>query len=145
MTWQRSGQLARKLREKGLTSIVIGDLVEEWYLYAIAHPVHGPRDASPNILRYFPRPIAERLVETHRALADGASAEEAKNWMGEVLSDAQVHVPVRIFMQDFQNADFPVVRYEIRWTPEQVRPKGEPEERVCECWRPGLMQVRFDR
>lgn len=32
MTWQRSGNLARSPREKGVTSIVIGDLSEEWYL-----------------------------------------------------------------------------------------------------------------
>ncbi|KAH0836860.1 Alpha/Beta hydrolase protein [Lanmaoa asiatica] len=125
MTWQRSGELARKLREKGVTSIAIGDLSEEWYLYAIAHPVHGPRDVFPNILRYYSRPIVERLVEKYKTLSDGASVEEAERLMGEILSDGQVHVPVRMFMRDFYKANFPVVRYEIRWTPEQVRPKGE--------------------
>ncbi|KAG8221138.1 Alpha/Beta hydrolase protein [Butyriboletus roseoflavus] len=124
MTWQRSGQLARKLREKGLASIAIGDLSEEWYLYAIAHPVHGPRDVFPNILRYYPLQIVERLVEQYRTLSNGASVEEAERLMGDILSDGQVHVPVRIFVRDFYKADFPVVRYEIRWTPEHVRPKG---------------------
>ncbi|KAF9235613.1 hypothetical protein BU15DRAFT_64708 [Melanogaster broomeanus] len=38
MAWQRSSQLTLKLREKGMTSIAIGDLSEEWYLYVIAHP-----------------------------------------------------------------------------------------------------------
>ncbi|KAG8221109.1 Alpha/Beta hydrolase protein [Butyriboletus roseoflavus] len=70
MTWQRSGRLTRKLREKGLTSSAIGDLSEEWYLYAIAHPVHGPRDVFPNILRYYPLQIVERLVEQYRALSN---------------------------------------------------------------------------
>lgn len=137
MTWQRSGQLARRLREKGVTSIAIGDLSEEWYLYAIAHPVHGPRDVFPNILRYYPRPIVERLVKKYRTLSDDASAKEAETLMGEILSDGQVHVPVRLFVRDFYKADFPVVRYEIRWTPEEVRPKGEDERCAAldECVR----------
>jgi hypothetical protein len=125
MTWQRSGQLAFKLREKGVTSIAIGDLSEEWYLYAIAHPIHGPDDVFPNILRYYPRPIVESLVKMYRTLPQSASADEAERLIGEILSDGQVHVPVRLFMRDFQNAGFPVLRYEIRWTPEQLRPKGE--------------------
>ncbi|KAF8836936.1 alpha/beta-hydrolase [Paxillus ammoniavirescens] len=124
MTWQRSGQLALKLREKGVTSIAIGDLSEEWYLYAIAHPIHGPDDVFPNILRYYPRPIVENLVKMYRTLPQSASADEAERLIGEILSDGQVHVPVRLFMRDFQNAGFPVFRYEIRWTPEQLRPKG---------------------
>ena len=45
--------------------------------------------------------------------------------MGVILSIGQVHVPERMFVRDFYKADFPVVTYEIRWTPEQVRPKGE--------------------
>ncbi|KAF9233740.1 Alpha/Beta hydrolase protein [Melanogaster broomeanus] len=124
MAWQRSGQLALKLREKGMTSIAIGDLSEEWYLYAIAHPVSGPRDVFPNILRYYPRPIVEGLVKKYRTLSESASAEEAARLMGDILSDAQVHLPVRMFMRDFQKVGFPVFRYEIRWTPEQLRPKG---------------------
>lgn len=110
--------------------MAIGDLSEEWYLYAIAHPVHGPRDIFPNILRYYPRQIVGGLVEQYRTLSSDASAEEAARLMGEILSDGQVHVPVRMFVRDFYKADFPVVRYEIRWTPEQVRPKGEPR---CGC------------
>ncbi|KAN0088307.1 Alpha/Beta hydrolase fold [Tylopilus felleus] len=124
MTWQRSGNLARNLRAKGVTSIAIGDLSEEWYLYAIAHSVYGPRDVVPNVLRYYPRAIVERLVRKYRTLPDSASVEEAERLMGEILSDGQVHVPVRMFVRDFYKADFPVFRYEIRWTPEQVRPKG---------------------
>lgn len=125
MTWQRSGNLARHLRAKGMTSIAIGDLSEEWYLYAIAHPVHAPRDVFPNILRYYPYPITQGLVQKYKTLSEGASVEEAERLMGEILSDGQVHVPVRMFVRDFYKADFPVMRYEIRWTPEQVRPKGE--------------------
>ncbi|KAG9313242.1 Alpha/Beta hydrolase protein [Chiua virens] len=134
MTWQRSGQLAHKLREKGMTSIAIGDLSEEWYLYAIAHPVHGPRDVFPNVLRYYPQAISERLVAKYRTLPEDASVEEGERLMGEILSDGQVHVPVRMFVRDFYKANFPVVRYEIRWTPEQVRPKGFVTHATDRCF-----------
>ncbi|KAG2137704.1 Alpha/Beta hydrolase protein [Suillus cothurnatus] len=124
MTWQRSGGLARALREKGVKSISIGDLSEEWYLYAIAHPVHGPQDVFPNILRYFPRPVVEKLVNMYRTLPSTATVEESMRHMGDILSDGQVHIPVRMFARDFQQAGFPILRYVIRWTPEQLRPKG---------------------
>ena len=50
--------------------------------------------------------------------------EELERLYGRVLSEGQVHLPVRLFARDMVNAGFPVVRYEIRWTPEQVRPFG---------------------
>ncbi|KAF8448767.1 Alpha/Beta hydrolase protein [Boletus edulis BED1] len=134
MTWQRTGDLARRLRAKGVTHIAIGDLSEEWYLYAIAHPVYGPRDVFSNVLRYYPRPIVERLVERYRTLEEGASVEEATKLMGEILSDGQVHLPVRMFVRDFYKADFPVLRYEIRWTPEQVRPQGLVTHATDRCF-----------
>lgn len=124
MTWQRSGDLARSLREKGVKSIAIGDLSEEWYLYAIAHEVRGPQDVFPNITRYFPLPVCEKLMKMYRPLSPTATVEESMRHMGDVLSDGQVHIPVRMFMRDFQQVGFPVFRYTIRWTPEQLRPKG---------------------
>ncbi|KAI6149684.1 Alpha/Beta hydrolase protein [Pisolithus tinctorius] len=124
MSWQKSGNLARKLREKGVKGIAIGHLSEEWYLYSIAHPVNGPEDVLPNILRYYPRPVVEKLMPMYRSLPASASAEEAQRLMGDILSDGQVHLPVRLFARDFQRAGFPVFRYQIHWTPEQVRPNG---------------------
>ena len=50
--------------------------------------------------------------------------EELERLYGRILSEGQVHLPVRLFARDMVNAGFPVVRYEIRWTPEQVRPLG---------------------
>ncbi|KAG6335996.1 hypothetical protein ID866_3091 [Astraeus odoratus] len=115
---------ARKLREKGVRGISIGDLSEEWYLYAIAHRVDGPQDLLPNILRYYPPPIVEDLMKMYRSLPDCATAEEAQRLMGDILSDGQVYLPVRLFARDFQEAGFPVFRYEIHWVPEQVRCNG---------------------
>jgi hypothetical protein len=132
MTWQRSGDLARALREKGVKSIAIGDLMEEWYLYAIAHPVRGPQDVFPNVSRYFPLPVCEKLVKMYRTLPNTATVEESMRLMGDILSDGQVHIPVRMFMRDFQQVGFPVFRYTIRWTPEQLRPKGTSVLWGCE-------------
>ncbi|KAL0954085.1 hypothetical protein HGRIS_005232 [Hohenbuehelia grisea] len=124
MTWQRDGGLARGLRDKGVRSIVIGDLLEEWYLYSIAHPIPTPKDIVPNLERYFAPDLVQRMVELHRRIPEGAPEKEAAKLFGEILSNLQVHLPVRIFARDLAKAGFPVLRYEIRWTPEQLRPEG---------------------
>lgn len=124
MSWQRSGNLARKLHEKGVQAIAMGDLVEEWYLYSIAFPVHSHEDVFRNLLRCYPSRIVEALFKMYATLPSSASAEEAQKLLGKILSDGQVHIPVRLFMRDLQNSGFPVFRYEIHWTPEQLRPKG---------------------
>ncbi|KAF8957122.1 Alpha/Beta hydrolase protein [Flammula alnicola] len=63
--WQRSGGLARGLQEHGVRSVVVGDLIEEWYLYSIAHPI----DAN-------------------------AGSDEATKLYGDIMSCGQVHLPV---------------------------------------------------
>ena len=125
MAWQRSGAFARGLRAHGVRSIVLGDLTEEWYLYSIAHPVHVPSDVRDNVRRYYPDGVVEKMLACYPPLPQGASKEEMERYMGEVLADGQVHFPVRLLARDLLKADFPVLRYEIRWTPEQVRPYGE--------------------
>lgn len=130
MTWQRTGDLARKLLDKGVKAIAIGDLPDEWYIYAIGHEVNGLQDVMPNLLRWYPRTVAEKLMSLHKSLPDSATADEARKLTGKILSDGQVHVPVRIFARDFQQAGFPIFRYEIHWTPEQVRPNGEKTEQT---------------
>ncbi|KAG2363174.1 Alpha/Beta hydrolase protein [Suillus spraguei] len=114
MTWQRSGGLARALREKGRGVVPLRD----------RHPVQGPQDVFPNVLRYFPLSVVEKLVNMYRTLPSTATVEESMRLMGDILSDGQVHIPVRMFARDFQQAGFPILRYVIRWTPEQLRPKG---------------------
>ncbi|EED80621.1 predicted protein [Postia placenta Mad-698-R] len=124
MIWQRSGDFARALKAKGVRSIVVGDLTEEWYLYSIAHPVRTVRDVRHNADRYYPAEVVERLLGMYRALPDDAPEDEVKRLFGELMSDGQVHLPVRLLARDLMAAGFPVVRYEIRWTPEQLRPFG---------------------
>jgi hypothetical protein len=140
MAWQRSGALARALREKGVRRIVLGDLTEEWYLYSIAHDLAPASDGTfaagmlDDVARYFPRPIVERLVRAYEGWPPpaGTPREDAQALFGRILADGQVHLPVRVLERDLTSAaaregDMPslhVVRYEIRWTPEQVRPFG---------------------
>ncbi len=124
MEWQRSGKLAQGLRDKGVKSVIIGDTSEEWYLYSIAHPVKTPADVVPNLERYYPDDIVGKMVKLYRTLPDNAGAEESARLYGEIASDYQVHLPVRLLARDLQAAGFPVLRYEFRWAPEQVRPKG---------------------
>jgi len=122
MAFQRSGDLAEALKAHGVKSIIIGDLTEEWYLYSIANPINSPEDIIPNLERCLPRDVAEKLLQKHKALPDEASSEDCQRLFGDVLSCGQVHLPIRLFVRDMQ--DFPIVRYEIRWTPEQKRTKG---------------------
>lgn len=125
MAWQRSGAFARGLRARGVRSVVLGDLTEEWYLYSIAHPVRAPQDVRDNVRRYYPDTIADKMLACYPPLREGAGTKEMKRYMGEVLADCQLHFPVRLLARDLLNAGFPVLRYEIRWTPEQFRPFGE--------------------
>lgn len=125
MAWQQSEAFARGLRMSGVRSVLVGDLTEEWYLYSIAHPISSSRDIVPNLKRYFQDEFVSKLVKKYQPLPENASSEEAQRRFGDILSLAQVHLPVRILARDLHAANFPVCRYEIRWTPEQNRTGGE--------------------
>ena len=122
MTWQRSGEFAKGLKRAGVRSIVVGDLTEEWYLYAIAHPISSSIDIRRNLERYYERDLVEKMLEGGGSLLPD---EQAERRFGILLSNGQVHLPVRLLARDLHASGFPVLRYEIRWTPEQGRPKGE--------------------
>ncbi|KAK7470775.1 hypothetical protein VKT23_002193 [Stygiomarasmius scandens] len=124
MAWQESGQFATQLLEKGVKTIILGDLKEEWYLYSIAHPIPTPSAVKPNLERYYPEDMVDRMMQKYRTLPEDASEEDSMRLFGEILSDWQVHFPVRLLARDLQNATYPLLRYEIRWAPEQVCPNG---------------------
>lgn len=145
MTWQRSGELGRGLLAHGVKCVVIGDLAEEWYLYSIAHPIEGPRDILPNLERYFPTDVARNLI---KEFPPSVGTQEAVKLYGEIMSCGQVHLPVRIFAKDMAACGFPVLRYEVRWTPEQNQPAGyvtHGGDRVLWALRlPSLKQDQVD-
>ena len=122
MEWQRSGEFAHALKARGVKSIVVGDLTEEWYLYSIAHgEIHSMDEVASNLERYYPRDFVEKALKLWRTVPEGSPPEAFMRLFGEISSTAQVHCPVRILARDLINAGFPVLRYEIAWTPEQVR------------------------
>lgn len=127
MTRQRSGMFSASLRAHGVKGIVIGDLTEEWYLYSIAHPISSPKDILPNLNRYLPEDVSRKLFDKIKRSARFRDREGnvAERLFGEVLSTGQVYLPGRILARDLLTNGFPVLRYEIRWTPEEVRPLGE--------------------
>ncbi|KAF8137391.1 Alpha/Beta hydrolase protein [Boletus edulis] len=133
MTWQRNGDLGRKLREKGVKSVVAGDTLEEWYLYSIAHPINSPADIVPNLLRYYPRSIVDALIEMYPTLPDNASPGESQRLFGDILADGQVNIPDRLLARDLRLVDFPVLRYEIHWAPEQLRIEGYVTHATDRC------------
>ncbi|KAJ3830506.1 Alpha/Beta hydrolase protein [Lentinula raphanica] len=124
MTWQRSGSFARNLTKRGVRSVVIGDLTEEWYLYSIANPITTAADITVNLERYYPVDMVEKMMKMYRRLGEDATTEDCVRLFGDILSDWQVHLPVRVLARDLHRAGFPVLRYEIAWTPEQHRPDG---------------------
>lgn len=124
MARQRSGAFSSLLLTHGVKAIVIGELSEEWYLYSIAHPVSTLHDILPNLNRYFPEEVSHKLLAKFKGLGEGAKEEEFVRLFGEVLSVGQVYLPERILVRDLIKHKFPVLRYEIRWTPEEVRPFG---------------------
>lgn len=127
MEWQRSGGFARGLRAAGVRAILLGDLTEEWYLYGLAHEVHSPDGIWANLTRYYPYPtdVVDTMMQLYKGrMRDDMSKEELFRLLGDMLSEGQVHLPVRLLHRDLLAEDFPVARYQIRWTPEQGRPLG---------------------
>lgn len=131
MEWQRSGNLARGLLAHGVKSVVIGDLTEEWYLYSLSHPISNIADIDINLERYYRPDVVKKMLEAYlgedyaeKNVLGGKSQEELERLFGQLLAEGQVHLPVRLFARDMLEAGYPLVRYEIRWTPEQLRPLG---------------------
>jgi hypothetical protein len=128
MTWQRTGGLARGLLEHGVRNVIVGDLSEEWYLYSIAHPIKQKQDIQKNLERYYPADIVQNMIKVYWNLPDDAEAEEFEKLFGVILGTGQVHLPVRLLHRYLLQENYPTFRYTIKWTPEQVRPKGKFRE-----------------
>jgi len=116
MAWQRTGGLARGLQAHGVRSLVLGDLAEEWYLYSIAHFVKDVRGIELNMERYYQEDIVRKMMPLYRSLPEGAPVAEVEKLFGEMLSEGQVYLPVRLLARDLLASGFPFVRYRIRWT-----------------------------
>lgn len=125
MTWQRNGGFAEGLHKHGINSIVVGHLSEEWYLYSIAHPVSKISDITLNLERYYTADMVQKLMSQYEDLPHNAPLDEIVKRFGEMLCDGQVRLPVRLLVRDLLRSNFPVLRYQISWVPEDKRTKGE--------------------
>lgn len=122
--WQRSGGMARGLLEHGVKSVVVGEVTEEWYLYSIAHPINSPQEILPNMERYYPDAVAQRMYNAFPKPPPDEGAKECAKLYGEIMCMGQVHLPVRLFAEEMLAHGFPVLRYQIAWSPEKYRPYG---------------------
>ncbi|TFK50958.1 carboxylesterase [Heliocybe sulcata] len=139
MEWQRSGGFAKGLLEHGVKSVVVGELAEEWYLYSIAHPVQKPGDIEFNLDRYYEKGDVKKMLACY-------NQEDIQKLFGEILSDGQVYIPVRLLARDLLSHGYPALRYIIRWTPEQGRPFGyvtHGTDRVL--WALRLPSLNYDQ
>ncbi|KAG6377518.1 hypothetical protein JVT61DRAFT_15326 [Boletus reticuloceps] len=66
-------------------------------------------------------------------LPDNVSPEEAQRLFGDILADRQVNIPDRLLARDLRLVDFPVLRYEIHWVPEQLRIGGYVTHATDRC------------
>ncbi|WWD19393.1 hypothetical protein CI109_103853 [Kwoniella shandongensis] len=116
--YQRSGGLAKGLREAGVKCVIVGDVRDEDFFYKSVHPCKSLDDLVPNIARYYPYEQSERFLAAYPALPSDASPEQMDALLGRILADGQVHLPVRLLASDLAKHDFPVVRYAVEFVPE---------------------------
>ena len=122
MERQRNGEFPRGLRERGVQSIVVGEVSDEWYNYSFSHPIYSPFDVEEILSRYFPDRIAYNIVKCIGRVSEAKNSEEETMLLGSRLAAALVHLPIRLLHKDLLAAGFPVMRYRIEWIPEQLRP-----------------------
>ncbi len=121
MERQRNGEFARGLRERGIQSIVVGEVSDEWYNYSYSHPIYSPFEIGDIVRGYFPDRIANNIIKCFR---EAKNQKEGTMSLGEHLAAGLVHLPIRLLHKDLLAAGFPVVRYRIEWIPEQLRPNS---------------------
>ncbi|KAF9257143.1 carboxylesterase [Marasmius fiardii PR-910] len=118
MEYQVSGDLARNLLKKGVKSVAIGDVYEEWYLYSIPHGTVDSKElVKLNLMRYYRESEVDMMMKGKGPSSDGGW----QRTFGEILADWQVYIPARQFAVDMVKAGFPVFRYVIKWAPESVK------------------------
>ncbi|KIY45083.1 alpha/beta-hydrolase [Fistulina hepatica ATCC 64428] len=113
--FQRSGGLAAGLRKAGVTSVVISEVSEEWAFYQAVHPAKSVDELVPNLARYYPHAIAEKLVALYPFLPENPSPAAIDGLFGQIMADGQVYIPSRQLARDLVNAGFPTIRVQCRY------------------------------
>jgi hypothetical protein len=122
MERQRNGEFARGLRERGIQSIVVGEVSDEWYNYSFSHPIHySPFEIGEILERYFPVRVANNII---KYFGEAKKRIDGTMLLSKFLAAGIVHLPIRLLHKDLLAAGFPVMRYRIEWIPEQLRPNS---------------------
>ncbi|KZS96572.1 carboxylesterase [Sistotremastrum niveocremeum HHB9708] len=124
MGWQASGAFGRSLKEKGIKYVVVGETKDEWFSYQFTEPVNSRDDVRNNLKRILQPEIVDRLLASYRPVSPDSTIVDARKLYGQIMADYQVHIPVRVLHRDLIRSGMPVLRYEIEWVPEQIRPHG---------------------
>jgi hypothetical protein len=108
MTWQRSGRFGKRLKEKGIKSVVIGEVSDEWFGYGLTHQIDTIAEVGPCLERYYPEEIVKGMLK-HYSVNTGGGGEEKKamRLMGRALGDGKVYLPVRILHRDLAQVGIP--------------------------------------
>lgn len=77
MGFQASGGLARGLAAAGVRAVILGDVRDEAHFYAGAHVCRRPEDLLPNVARYYPMEIAQRLLASYPPMPESAGPSKS--------------------------------------------------------------------
>ncbi|GFZ43710.1 hypothetical protein JCM24511_01430 [Saitozyma sp. JCM 24511] len=124
MAYQQSGGLAAGLKAAGVKCVIMGDVRDEDYFYSIVHPCQSAADVLPNLERYYTAEASRALRSAYPDLPADASPAECDRLQGRILSDGQVHLPVRLLAKDLVGGGMPVVRYAIEYVAANLGTKG---------------------
>ena len=100
MEWQRSGEFARGLAAHGVRSVVVGDLTQEWYLYALSHDVDTIDEGEDEVAQAVDEAIDAADTESLEAGLSGTAeadiaAEEAADEAEESEEEPEEQVQVK--------------------------------------------------
>ncbi|WOO83410.1 putative esterase/lipase [Vanrija pseudolonga] len=123
MAFQRSGGLGAALSAAGVRCVIAGDVRDEDAFYGIVHDVTTATDLLPNVARYYPLDVAQRLLAAYPPLDADAPRAQCQARLGRVLADGQVHLPVRLLCRDLAPA-LPTVRYAVEMVPRALGTGG---------------------
>ncbi len=92
MDSQRSGNFARGLRGRGVQSIVVGEVSDEWYIYSVSHPMSSPQDCRRHLMRHFSDRIVRRLMSCFKEIPEDGDLEAARAVLGQAFRLFDEHI-----------------------------------------------------
>lgn len=121
MQAQESGQLARSLQQKGFRNLCIGEVKDEWVVYAHTHQTPDIPSMKVYLKSMYPIPDSgiDELIKRYKVAETCTDSDSFQKMLGHILADLQVRLPTRLLAQAM-SPEIPVIRYQIQWAPEKV-------------------------